>query len=78
MTEYVSINGGTIRKNAILGTDDPPIRVARTKSDQKPRYASEIEITGKCRLVYSPKKPILKCGARLVLEAADGSVKILR
>jgi hypothetical protein len=78
MTEYVSINAGVIRLNAIQGTDLPPIRVARTKSDQKPRYASEIEITGKCRLTYSPKKPILKCGARMVLEAPDGSVKILR
>ena len=78
MTEYVSINGGTIRKNAILGTNEPPIRWARTRSDQKPRYAHEVEIVGKCRLVYNPKKPILRCGARLVLQAEDGAVRIVR
>jgi hypothetical protein len=78
MTEYVSINAQVIRKNAICGTDEPPIRIARTKSDQKPRYAHEIEIVGPCRLVYSPKKPILKCGARLVLEAEAGAIKVVR
>ena len=78
MTEYVSINAGIIRLNAINGTDLPPIRIARTKSDQKPRYAREIEINGKCKLVYSPKKPILKCGARLVLETGDGFVRVVR
>lgn len=60
---YVSINGHTIRKNAVLGTDDPPIRIARTKS--------EVVIDGPSRLLYSPAKPILRCGARLVLETDE-------
>jgi hypothetical protein len=76
MAMYVSINGHTIRANAVHGTDNPPIRVARGKHDRKPVYASEIEISGPCRLVYSPDKPVLKCGARLVLEADD--VRIVR
>lgn len=78
MTEYVSINAGTIRKNAITGSNDPPIRIARGKSDQKPRYAHSIEIKGECRLSYRPKRPILRCGARLVIEAKDGAVRIVR
>lgn len=78
MTEYVSINGHVIRANAKNGTNAPPIRVARSKSDAKPRYAHEIKITGPSRLRYTPKGAIIKCGARLVIEAPDGSVRIVR
>lgn len=67
--KYVSINGPIIRRNALHGTDDPPIRIARTPSDAKPVYAHEINILGSSKLVYSPDKPIMRCGARLVLMA---------
>jgi hypothetical protein len=73
---FVSINGCTIRRNARHGERNPPIRIARSRSDQKPRYAHEIRIVGKSKLVYSPDKPILRCGARLVLIADD--VKVTR
>lgn len=78
MTEYVSINAHVIRANAKHGTNDPPIRIARSRNDRAPRYAREIEILGPCRLVYSPAAPVLKCGARLVLEAPDGAVEVVR
>lgn len=68
---YVSINGHTIRANAVRKTNNPPIRIARSRSDKNPVYASEIEIVGPARLVYRPNEPILKCGARLVLECKD-------
>lgn len=74
--KYVSINAHTIRKNAVAGTDSAPIRIAKSKSDAKPSYANEIEIVGPARLVYDPSKPIMRCGARLVLECAD--VKVVR
>lgn len=74
--KYVSINGHTIRRNAVLGMSDAPIRIARTKSDRKPAYASEVEIIGPARLVYDPCKKLLHCGARMVLECAD--VKVVR
>lgn len=74
--KYVSINAHTIRKNAVAGTTEPPIRIARTKSDQKPTYASEIEIIGPARLIYDPTKAILRCGARMALECAD--VRVVR
>lgn len=74
--KYVSINGQTIRHNAVTGARKAPIRIARTKSDQSPVYASEIRIKGNARLEYSPGKPIMRCGARLVLIADD--VEVLR
>ena len=74
--KYVSINGSTIRRNAVRGTNDAPIRIANTPSDAKPAYASEIEIVGPARLVYDACKKRLRCGARMVLECAD--VKVVR
>lgn len=69
--KYVTINGHTIRANAIRGTAEPPIRIARTKSDTKPVYASEIELVGAARLMYDPCKALVRCGARLVLQCDD-------
>lgn len=74
--EYVSINAHTIRRNAVLGMNDPPIRIARTRSDPAPRYAHRVRIDGPSELIYSQGKPILKCGARLVLQCRTGSVVI--
>ncbi len=76
MTKFVSINGQTIRRNAISGERKPPIRIAKSRHDDKPVYASEVEILGAARLVYDPDKAIMRCGARLVLECTD--VKIIR
>lgn len=74
--KYVSINAATIRRNAVLHKTEAPIRIAKSKGDAKPVYASEIEIVGPARLVYDPENKILRCGARLVLECAD--VKVIR
>ncbi len=74
--KYVSINAHTIRHNAVAGEEAPPIRIARTKSDAKPEYANEIEIIGKARLVYDPRKKLIKCGARMVLMCDD--VRVVR
>jgi hypothetical protein len=67
--KYISINGHVIRSNAKHGTGLPPIRIASSKHDRYPRYANEITIDGPSRLIYSPEKSILNCGARLVIEA---------
>ena len=77
MTTYISINGHVIRGNARNGTKTPPIRIARGRSDKSPTYAREIEIEGPSRLVYSPDKPVLSCGARLVI-ATESPVKVVR
>jgi hypothetical protein len=74
--KYVSINAHTVRRNAVAGESEAPIRIAKSRNDAKPVYASEIEIIGPARLVYDPRKKILRCGARLVLECSD--VKVTR
>lgn len=76
---YVSINAHVIRANARDGTDLPPIRIARSRSDRKPVYARDIEFAGRARLIYDRTAPILKCGARMVLVIGDGdSLKVIR
>lgn len=74
--KYLSINGNTIRRNAIRHETLPPIRIARSPNDAKPIYASEVEIMGPAKIVYDPHKRIMRCGARLVIECAD--VKVVR
>lgn len=74
---YVSINGNTIRSNSKNGTEKAPIRIARTPNDQDPTYAKRIKINAPCMLVYDPACRILRCGARLVIEAPDGSIEVL-
>ena len=73
---YISINAGTIRKNAKTGSEEPPIRIAKSPSDSKPVYAHEVAIEGPSQLVYSPKGKILRCGARMVLLAEN--VRVVR
>ncbi len=73
---FVSVNKQTIARNARHGEKNPPIRIARGKSG-KPSYAHEIRVSGPCRLVYDSEKPLLKCGARLVL-VTDGDVEVIR
>lgn len=68
----ITINKGTILSNAKQGTEEPPIRVARTKSG-KGEYGSDVSILDAdgnevARLIYSPHEPIMSCGARLVLQ----------
>ena len=64
MKKKIHINQHTIRSNKKNGTNDPVITVKTSKSNT---YASEVEILGKSKLVYSPNKP-LSCGARVWIE----------
>ena len=73
---FITINGHTIRKNALHGTKEPPIRIATSQRDKKPRYARKITICGPSQLLYSPDEPIMGCGARLVLLALNSDVKV--
>ena len=72
---YVSINKHIIAKNARHGTKEPPISIRKTKSG-KAKYVQSVKISGPCELIYSPDKPILKCGARLVLITKDAFVNV--
>lgn len=64
MKTIIHVNQKVIRANLKHGADDPPITVKTYQSNQ---YASEVVITGPCRIVYRPDKP-LSCGARLWIE----------
>tara|TARA_R100000306_G_scaffold59704_1_gene58995 strand:+ start:507 stop:722 length:216 start_codon:yes stop_codon:yes gene_type:complete len=54
-----------VRSNAQNGTEDPAITI---KVGRKNIKCMEVSILGNSKLVYSPHKPILSCGARLVLQ----------
>ncbi|ANS05005.1 hypothetical protein [uncultured Mediterranean phage] len=60
----VHVNMHVIRKNTKEGTEDPPITVKVGKENHR---CSEAEILGPSKLIYSPHKQLLDCGARLVL-----------
>jgi hypothetical protein len=67
----IHINQHVIRKNTKEGTADPPITI---KCGRENHYCAEAEIQGHSRLVYSPYKPLMGCGARLVLETSAAVV----
>lgn len=64
---YVTINKQIIAQNVKNGTEFPPVRVTKGKAG-KGTYCQEVDLPVGSKLVYSPHKPILKCGARLVIE----------
>ena len=64
MKTIVHIDQHTIRDNRKTGKRTPCITVKNGRSNIR---ATEVEITGPCKLVYSPAAP-LDCGAVLWLE----------
>lgn len=62
---YININKHVIGKNNRTGSNDPAIRVARTKT-AKPQYFHSVKIMGEVELIQSDK-PLLPCGAKVVL-----------
>ena len=60
----IHVNSHTLRANAKSGRRDPVLSV---KAGGTSRPASSVEITGPCRVVYSPDKP-LSCGAVVWVE----------
>ena len=61
----IHINMHIIKANAKNGTEEPAITIKVGKENIK---CMEVTILGNSKLVYSPHKPILACGARLVLQ----------
>jgi hypothetical protein len=74
---FISINSQAIRRNIKSKKKEPVIRIARSRSDSKPIYASKINISGPSELIYSPTESIMRCGARMVLVANYDDVKIV-
>jgi len=64
MKKRIHINQHVIRANKKNKTNDPVITVKTSKSNT---YANEVDIIGKCKIIYSPDKP-LSCGAKVWIE----------
>lgn len=64
MKTIVHVNQHNIRSNIKSDEKKPVLTVKTYKSNE---YTNEVEITGPCKVIYSPDKP-LSCGARVWIE----------
>jgi len=69
MKKYIHINQHVIKRNNKQGENEPVITVKTYKDNQ---YAYEVSVTGPCKVVYRPDKP-LSCGAKVWIET-EGEV----
>jgi hypothetical protein len=67
MKKRIHINQHVIRANKKNNVNNPVITIKTSKSNT---YASEVEILGKSKIIYSPDKP-LSCGAKVWIETSD-------
>jgi hypothetical protein len=75
MKKYIHVNQHKIRSNKKNNSLEPVITI---KEGKKNTYCSEGEILGPSRIFYGGnEKPILSCGARVVIET-ESEIKILR
>ena len=66
MKTYIHVNQHVIRSNKKHGKDEPVLTVKRGKTNT---YCHEVEIKGTSKVRYDGgEKPILGCGARVVIE----------
>ena len=68
----IHVNQHHIRSNKQKGTDLPVITIKEGKTNT---YCNEVEILGPSKVVYGGSgcdaKPILSCGARVVIETTS-------
>ena len=72
--KYIHVNQHKIRANKKHGTNEPVITV---KEGRKNTYGHSVEIHGPSKMFYGGNdKPILPCGARVVIETeAEVTIK---
>jgi len=76
MKSYIHVNQHKIKANLKNGTDEPVITVKAGKTNT---YAHDVIIDGPCRVRYSETdKPILSCGARVVIETTSKVTALTR
>jgi len=76
MTYYTHVNRGVIDSNRKHGRDDPPVTFRKGRRG-KATYAHEVELPSGSRMIYSAHKPLLPCGARLVV-VSDMQPRVIR
>jgi hypothetical protein len=72
MKTVVHVNQHIIKSNAKNDEREPVLTIKTYKSNT---YAYAAEITGPCRVVYSPDKP-LSCGAKVWIETESEVIPI--
>ena len=75
--KYIHINQHHIRSNKSKNTELPVITIKEGRTNT---YCNELEILGPSKLVYCGEgdvKPLLSCGARVVLQT-ESEIKIIR
>ena len=64
--KYIHVNMHKIRANRKHGTNEPVLTV---KEGKKNTYGHSVEILGNSKVIYGGNdKPLLSCGARVVIE----------
>mgnify|MGYP001187263252 CR=1 FL=1 len=72
---YIHVNQHVIRSNKKHDKNDPVITI---KQGSKNTYCHEVQINGPSKMIYGGNdKPILSCGARVVIET-EASIDILK
>ncbi len=78
MKTKIHINQHHIRSNKTKGTDLPVITIKQGRTNT---YCNEVEILGPSKIIYSGNgcdvKPLLSCGARVVIET-NSEINIIR
>jgi hypothetical protein len=68
----IHVNQHHIRSNKTKGTDLPVITIKEGKTNT---YCNEVEILGPSKIIYGgagcDEKPLLSCGARVVIETTS-------
>jgi len=74
--KYIHVNQHKIRANLKHGTDEPVITIKEGRTN---KYCHDAEILGPSVVRYSDNgKPILACGARVVIETEADVIPHLR
>ena len=63
--KYIHVNQHKIRSNLKHNLNEPVITV---KASNKNIYGHQVDILGESKVIYGNNKPILSCGARVVIE----------
>jgi hypothetical protein len=77
MKKFIHVNQHRIRSNKSKKTNLPVITIKEGKNNT---YCNEVEILGPSKIVYCGEgdvKPILSCGARVVIET-ESEIKIIK
>ena len=71
MKKYIHVNQGNIKSNLKTrreGRDLPLKPVITIKEGKTNQYCNSVIIKGESKVIYGHDKPLLPCGARVIIE----------